>query len=145
MKASQITSQRKGSAPSAINIKRQFQWSMIQPETGEETTTETGRHSIQRALARAPPGAGKPVREHDQDRGPDAALGHPQHEAGGAELSGGLDQTAAHRAEAPKNQKKTDTPFRAPPMGEVAAGNLQNQVAPEKDSHDVARLVRFEV
>jgi len=47
MKAHQITSQKKGRAPSAISSTRQFHRPKIHPERGEETITAMGRQSIQ--------------------------------------------------------------------------------------------------
>src|SRR5215467_3230510 len=53
MQYHQTTNQRKGSAPSEISRTRQFHRPRIQPESGEEKITATGRHNIQYALARA--------------------------------------------------------------------------------------------
>src|ERR1700723_1428450 len=48
-----IINQRKGKAPSETSITRQFQWSRIQPDNGEEMIRAIGPQIIQSAFARA--------------------------------------------------------------------------------------------
>src|SRR5580704_17344217 len=53
MTTCQTTSHRKGNAPSATIMIRQFQWSKIQPENGADTITARGKQTIHNAFARA--------------------------------------------------------------------------------------------
>ena len=76
--------------------------------------------------------------EKDQCSRPNASFGDAQQETRQAKLAEGVNQPGPYRARPPKNQEDADESFGAPVFGEVAAWDLQQNVAPEKNSRRAA-------
>ena len=87
----------------------------------------------------------EPVADQHQDGGPDAALGDAEQEAHDEQLGVVLHQARGEREHAPDQDHDPDELLRAPPLGQVPAGDLQDQVADEEDAPGQALRRRVEV
>ncbi len=90
-------------------------------------------------------GAREPVGEKNQSGGENAAFRHAEKQAENEQLAIGARNAATDGEQRPGHEQNTNEFFGAPMLGEMAAGNLQGEVAPEEDAGDGAGLLGVEM
>ena len=74
-----------------------------------------------------------------------AALGYSQEQAKQQELVIGTGQTTTDGKDTPCDQQDADELLGAPVFGQMAAGYLQREITPEKNSGDSSSLLRIQM
>src|SRR4029077_3245916 len=70
---------------------------------------------------------------------------HAEKQAENEQLVIGARKTATNGEQRPGHEQNTDEFFGAPMLGEMAAGNLQGEIAPEENAGDRAGLLGVEM
>src|SRR4029077_13643270 len=90
-------------------------------------------------------GTREPVREENQGGGKNAAFGDAEEQAENKQLAIGACKTTTDSEQGPGDEQDADEFFGAPMLGEMAAGNLERQIAPEENACNSAGLLGVEM
>ena len=82
--------------------------------------------------------------DQHEDGGPDPGLGDAEEEADDEQLGKVLDEAAEDGQHAPDEDHDADELLGTPVFGEMAAGDLQRQIADEEDSRGQTLLGRVD-
>ena len=77
---------------------------------------------------------GKPMRKVDDDAGKEARLGNSEEKAHQVELARCLHERGGRREQSPSDENAREPFASAPSLDEQRAGNLERQIAQEKDA-----------